>query len=200
MDIAWDILMRDEYAELRSTLFCTRSEMLRFRQVVVNIVLGKNCCFCIFSFCYNEPPSYRLLSHTTNIWKHFFLFCARWLFAATDIFDKELNDLRKTRWNRAFAENKEESGLEKSTEQETNLRATVVIEYIMQASDVCHTMQHWHIYRKFNERLFLEMRAAFKAGRMGECCVAYFGWMIQCACVSRSHIISAILVIVFFVP
>jgi hypothetical protein len=26
-------------------------------------------------------------------------------------------------------------------------------------------MQHWHIFRKWNERLFLEMRAAYKQGR-----------------------------------
>jgi hypothetical protein len=27
-------------------------------------------------------------------------------------------------------------------------------------------MQHWHVYRKWNERLFSEMYSAFKAGRM----------------------------------
>lgn len=47
------------------------------------------------------------------------------------------------------------------------MRATIVIEHIMQASDVCHTMQHWHIYRKWNKRLFFEMMEAFRAGRMG---------------------------------
>jgi len=36
----------------------------------------------------------------------------------------------------------------------------------MQASDVCHTMQHWHIYRKWNRRLFFEMLQAYRAGRM----------------------------------
>jgi len=36
---------------------------------------------------------------------------------------------------------------------------------LIQASDVSHTMQHWHSYRKWNERLFQEMYAAFKAGR-----------------------------------
>jgi hypothetical protein len=41
------------------------------------------------------------------------------------------------------------------------------MEHIMQASDVAHTMQHWHIYQKWNRRLFEEMYAAFKAGRMG---------------------------------
>jgi len=36
---------------------------------------------------------------------------------------------------------------------------------LIQASDVSHTMQHWHIYRKWNERLFHELYAAYKAGR-----------------------------------
>jgi hypothetical protein len=41
------------------------------------------------------------------------------------------------------------------------------MEHIIQASDVSHTMQHWHVYQKWNRRLFEEMCAAWKAGRMG---------------------------------
>ena len=41
LDVAWDLLMAPEYKELRSTIFVNRSEMLRFRQVTVNVVLGK---------------------------------------------------------------------------------------------------------------------------------------------------------------
>ena len=119
LDKAWDILMEDSYIGLRSTLFVDRSELLRFRQVVVQVVL------------------------------------------ATDIFDKELNDLRKKRWEMAF------NG--ESTALHNDLRATIVIEHvsldfgaasvvreisavlsrfsrfsfsqIIQASDVAHTMQ-----------------------------------------------------------
>jgi hypothetical protein len=29
---------------------------------------------------------------------------------------------------------------------DADVRATIVIEHIIQASDVSHTMQHWHIY------------------------------------------------------
>jgi hypothetical protein len=61
---------------------------------------------------------------------------------ATDIFDRELNDLRKSRWNRAFSGAQDEK-------MRNELRATIVIEHIIQASDVSHTMQHWHIYRKW---------------------------------------------------
>ena len=53
-----------------------------------------------------------------------------------------------------------------STEELTmNRKATSVLEHIIQASDVAHTMQHWHIYCKWNQRLFTEMYVAFKSGR-----------------------------------
>ena len=42
----------------------------------------------------------------------------------------------------------------------------IQIEHIIQASDVSHTMQHWHVYRKWNERLFQEVYKAYKEGRM----------------------------------
>jgi len=81
---------------------------------------------------------------------------------ATDIFDPELNGLRKDRWNLAF----NSDGI--TAEENNDLRATIVIEHIIQASDVSHTMQHWHIYRKWNKRLFKEMFHAYKEGRMAK--------------------------------
>jgi 3'5'-cyclic nucleotide phosphodiesterase len=78
---------------------------------------------------------------------------------ATDIFDKDLNQLRTDRWQRAFHENLPDSVTK-------DLRATIVMEHIIQASDVAHTMQHWHIYQKWNRRLFEEMYTAYKAGRL----------------------------------
>ena len=118
LDVCWDLLMKHDFADLRQAMFTDRGDMLRFRQVIVNMVL------------------------------------------ATDIFDKELNGLRKQRWQKAFETTEGTSNV--------NLRATIVMEHIIQASDVAHTMQHWHIYRKWNQRLFLEMHAAYKAGRMGK--------------------------------
>jgi hypothetical protein len=44
-------------------------------------------------------------------------------------------------------------------------KATIVIEHLIQASDVSHTMQHWHIYRKWNARLFEEVYRAYVDGR-----------------------------------
>lgn len=119
LDLSWSILMEPKYHELRACLFVDRDELLRFRQIVVQVVL------------------------------------------ATDIFDKELNGLRKDRWSKAFSNDEQDDELRR------DLRATIVIEHIIQASDVSHTMQHWHVYRKWNANLFREMRLAFKQGRMG---------------------------------
>jgi hypothetical protein len=80
---------------------------------------------------------------------------------ATDIFDKEQGVLRKARWAKAFGPEQPEW-----TDNETmDRKATVVIEHVIQASDVAHTMQHWHVYQKWNELLFREMYSAFSKGR-----------------------------------
>jgi 3'5'-cyclic nucleotide phosphodiesterase len=119
LELAWNMLMKDEYKLLRESMFATRADMMRFRQVMINVVL------------------------------------------ATDIFDKSLNDKRKNRWQKAFHD-------DQVPKQELYaLRATIVIEHIIQASDVAHTMQHWHVYQRWNRRLFLEMTNAYRAGRMG---------------------------------
>ena len=120
IDLAWDLLMTDEYKNLRRTIYQTDAELLRFRQLLVNSVM------------------------------------------ATDISDKELKTLRNLRWERAFKDTTEEVFNERDT---INRKATIVIEHLIQASDVSHTMQHWHVYRKWNERFFMECYQAYKDGR-----------------------------------
>eukprot|EP00980_Cylindrotheca_fusiformis_P025408 scaffold13613_cov114-Cylindrotheca_fusiformis.AAC.5 len=83
---------------------------------------------------------------------------------ATDIADKELQTLRKNRWDTAFSET-----FASMTESETtreDRKATIVIEHLIQASDVSHTMQHWHVFKKWNERFFMECYGAYKEGRV----------------------------------
>jgi 3'5'-cyclic nucleotide phosphodiesterase len=85
---------------------------------------------------------------------------------ATDLFDPELKSFRENRWCKAFPEETLiSSSNEARTTNDTNLLATIVIEHIIQASDVSHTMQHWHVYQKWNERLFEEMYQAYQTGR-----------------------------------
>jgi class 3 adenylate cyclase len=77
---------------------------------------------------------------------------------ATDIADQELKKERNARWETVFSESANQVG---GTDQ---LKATIVLDHMMQAADVAHTMQHWHVYRKWNERLFHEMWKAYAAG------------------------------------
>jgi len=83
---------------------------------------------------------------------------------ATDIMDRELKKFRDNRWEKAF-DLKKDFGVVIPCTENCNRMATVVIEHMIQASDVAHTMQHWHVYLKFNERLFKEMYQAYKEGR-----------------------------------
>eukprot|EP00980_Cylindrotheca_fusiformis_P005842 scaffold1228_cov119-Cylindrotheca_fusiformis.AAC.9 len=122
MELSWDMLMGDEFAELRACIYQTEEELRRFRQLVVNTVM------------------------------------------ATDIADKELQTLRKNRWDNAFTETSL-SATESQTEREDR-KATIVIEHLIQASDVSHTMQHWHVYKKWNEKFFMECYGAYKEGRV----------------------------------
>lgn len=138
VDLAWDLLMDPNYKELQKAIYTNEDELKRFRQLMVNIVL------------------------------------------ATDIFDADMKAIRERRWGKAFQYEEEEEqelpnqplkALERDYEtplsqiEGANLKATIVMEHLIQASDVAHTMQHWQIYLKWNERLFCEMYSAFENGR-----------------------------------
>ena len=84
---------------------------------------------------------------------------------ATDIMDKDLGAARKARWAKAFAEGEEDEVEEKGSPIAINRKATIVLEHLMQASDVAHTMQHWHVFKKWNERLFCELYQGYLDGR-----------------------------------
>ena len=83
---------------------------------------------------------------------------------ATDIFSPDLKDFRSSRWEEAFMEAVVDHPVG-AEDEKANIKATIVIEHILQASDVAHTMQDWSLYTKWNERLFKEMYEAYKQGR-----------------------------------
>ena len=80
---------------------------------------------------------------------------------ATDIMDKDLKLSRNNRWEIAFSDKSQVY----DSQDTRNRKATIVIEHLLQASDVAHTMQHWHVYTKWNEKLFQECMEAYQAGR-----------------------------------
>ena len=94
-DLSYNLLLEPMFGTLRKFLFPTDTELVRFRQLVVNSVM------------------------------------------ATDIVDQDLKALRNARWDKAF---KTAAGKEDPRDA-VNRKATIVIEHIIQASDVSHTMQ-----------------------------------------------------------
>ena len=137
IDIGWGLLMEPTYANLRRHIYTTAAEYKCFRQLVVNCIM------------------------------------------ATDICDKDLIKARNKRWDLAFtsscSQDSECNTLTGSRHSKTECvhrddashyrKATVVIEHLIQLSDVSHTMQHWHMYRRWNERLFEESYKAYVEGR-----------------------------------
>jgi 3'5'-cyclic nucleotide phosphodiesterase len=79
---------------------------------------------------------------------------------ATDIVDEDLKALRNPRWDRVFAS----TSVAENDPDVVHRKATIVIEHLLQANDVSHTMQHWHIYRHWNKRHFLECHQAYRDG------------------------------------
>lgn len=148
LDMAWDLLMDPSYQTLVRTICGNQDELKRFRQLLVQTVM------------------------------------------ATDIADAELRAARNARWDMAFADEKKdgEEGSEhdlcmdgsgrsivgltsnrnksrEESEDDKNRKATIVLEHLLQASDIAHTMQHWEVFRKWNEKLYREMYLAYLHGR-----------------------------------
>jgi len=137
IDIGWGLLMEPTYANLRRHIYTNVTEFKCFRQIVVNCIM------------------------------------------ATDIVDKDLIKARNKRWDLAFSStaiqtpfSKSDFKIERHTHKDKDFdcntsyrKATVVIEHLIQLSDVSHTMQHWHMYRRWNERLFEESYKAYVEGR-----------------------------------
>ena len=96
VDLAWKVIMSEDYKELQACICGTKDEMARFRSIIVNVVM------------------------------------------ATDIMDKDLGAQRKARWETAFSNETDEHAIDPLS---INRKATIVLEHLMQASDVAHTMQ-----------------------------------------------------------
>lgn len=89
---------------------------------------------------------------------------------ATDMNDNEIVAMRSARWKRAFIDGKKDD-----SEENRNRRATIVLELIIQSSDVFHATQSWHMYQKWNQRHFSEVYKAYQGKRLArDPCVFWF--------------------------
>eukprot|EP00934_Nitzschia_sp_Nitz4_P001943 Nitzschia sp. Nitz4//scaffold517_size4071//2291//3964//NITZ4_009255-RA/size4071-processed-gene-0.3-mRNA-1//-1//CDS//3329553799//1943//frame0 len=80
---------------------------------------------------------------------------------ATDSSDNQINATMRSRWERAFSD-----GF--YSKETVDVKATLVLEMLMQASDNSHIVQEWSVFVKWNQRLFNEVYGAYKKGRISE--------------------------------
>ena len=146
--------MDDNYSHLQRAIYRTEGELKRFRQLVVNIVLATD----IFD---KDMKAIRELR-----WEKAFV-------------DEKQADLVKASSSDGLDDSTELSlstsvpskntakftSSSTSLQHKNDLKATIVMEHLIQSSDVAHMMQHFDIYLKWNERLFREMYSAYEAGR-----------------------------------
>ena len=91
---------------------------------------------------------------------------------ATDIMDKELKAARNLRWEKAFSESAVEQIMAADTDDKNitralsvNRKATIVIEHLIQASDVAHTMRTFgYIYFGTNGLFIVFVFCCFLCG------------------------------------
>jgi hypothetical protein len=85
---------------------------------------------------------------------------------ATDLWDKEMSDERRRRWESVMSDSTKQSfGNYTSEVKVASERAIVVVEHLIQVSDVSHTVQHFNVFSKWNNLLFKEMFLGHKTGR-----------------------------------
>lgn len=121
--LTWDLLMDNDYKELRQSICTSKEETTRFRQIVLRSVL------------------------------------------ATDVSDPEIQNARNLKWQIAYS-GKASAGANGC--EDFNEHATTVIELLMQSADLSHAFQHYQVYCKWCERLFMEMYKAHCDGRVAE--------------------------------
>jgi class 3 adenylate cyclase len=97
---------------------------------------------------------------------------------ATDLLDNDLEALRHSRWEAFFGRNSSspppsssslyhQDNMNNPHNNASFCQATSIMEHVIQAASIAHTMQQWPVYVSWNERQFDEAFAAFAAGRGG---------------------------------
>ncbi len=165
VDISWDLLMQSKYSDLQKCIFSTKEEYARFRQLVVNTVLATD----IFD---PELKALRNMRwerafHSDELHRDFDGSSIDDPSSGCDLDGgDDSNQEHSERPTIALWQKKPELSLKRHKKRiSTDRKATIVIEHIIQASDVAHTMQHWNVYKRWNEKLFQEMYVAYKMGR-----------------------------------
>lgn len=125
--LSWHLLMDDQYMDLRRAIYVTETDFIRFRRLVVNVYVT---CLSVILSARGDWNLFRFFALSLTLLPLHSVM-------ATDIMDRDLKTLRNDRWHRAF----DDQTLAENASVARNRKATIVIEHLIQASDVAHTMQ-----------------------------------------------------------
>ena len=153
--VAWNILMEDRFRHLQSLIFVNGDEMKRFKQLLINTVLATDIADKERSargkirwqkaFHPSEPINKGTDTSSSSV-------------------SKDMTSNSSLSGNSIGSDSVSSIGkLDPSALR--SLKATLVFEQIMQASDVAHTMQHWETFKKWNKRLYTELSKGYREGR-----------------------------------
>lgn len=164
LNLAWELLMQDQYKDLRTVIYTTTAEYDRFRSVFVSVVLSTDIMDADLAAARRE----------------------RWQRAFAEGFTSSRAVTQSKRHNRAtiiIEHLIQASDVAHTVRGDCSLFDRLVQNIVDHrhlspmpptAIDDTHPvcvydgttqMQHWHLYRKWNERLFYEMCDAFQEGR-----------------------------------
>ena len=134
--------MQDKYKALQGCIFTNQGEFLRFRQIIVNSVLATD----IFD---KELKALRNLRWDKAFYPDKFSCVNSDIGLSAGGSSAGFVPENSTTGSQAGGEGSSSHGSNGPTNRatalstSTNRKATIVIEHIIQASDVAHTMQHW---------------------------------------------------------
>ena len=136
VDLAWNALMSEGFEELRQCIFSDVSELRRFRQLLINCVIATD----IFD---KELGTLR-----KKRWKTAFDEADEPESSAHSMHGSvNMEGLFNASMGRVtdFTFTRKKVG--EQVKADIDRKATIVIEHLIQASDVAHTMQHWQVYQ-----------------------------------------------------
>jgi hypothetical protein len=142
-DVAMAVLMDSDFDQLRRCI-CgnSRRDFMRFRQIVINCVMATDAC---------DPG---LIAVRDDKWR-----CA-FGDPSLEVRDPQQLASRQEGSRLLSSSSSDHQRNSSRAKQLRDLKATVVVECIAQATDLAHYMQHWITYCKWSERELLELHAS----------------------------------------
>lgn len=137
LDVAWTVLMDDDFDQLRSCICSNKTELRRFRQLMVNGIMATDI----------SCPELRAARRD------------RWVRAFNDSQDSTTASSTATNGG-GFRASRSRDLL-----RDSDGKATAVYECVVQAAVYAPAMQHFKTYSKFNMLLFEERFLAYMDGK-----------------------------------